>query len=183
MSLTRRHGPVCFSSLQVSCSGCQCYVSFPTSTSYPSLINTGTSGVPSRGFSVLQGNDGNIRQFCINGTSWRCSDSDTIIVKLHPELAYTHFLLHRCYKRILALPKSSVSTNCANGNRSPYWPSSIDTSHLGLFHSVLFLFSTCFNRIDLPVYSSKDELREKLKVAIATSATGFVSSVVILTVV
>ena len=32
---------------------------------------------------------------------------------------------------------------------------------------------TCFNRIDLPVYDSKDELREKLKVAIATSATGF----------
>lgn len=28
---------------------------------------TGTSGVPSRGFSVLQGNDGSIRQFCING--------------------------------------------------------------------------------------------------------------------
>jgi hypothetical protein len=28
---------------------------------------TGTSGVPSRGFSVLQGNDGNIRQFCMNG--------------------------------------------------------------------------------------------------------------------
>lgn len=28
---------------------------------------TGTSGVPSRGFAVLQGNDGSIRQFCING--------------------------------------------------------------------------------------------------------------------
>jgi len=32
---------------------------------------------------------------------------------------------------------------------------------------------TCFNRIDLPVYSSKNELREKLKVAIESSATGF----------
>lgn len=30
---------------------------------------TGTSGVPSRGFSVLQSTDGNIRQFCINGVS------------------------------------------------------------------------------------------------------------------
>jgi E3 ubiquitin-protein ligase NEDD4 len=30
---------------------------------------TGTSGVPSRGFSVLQSNDGNIRQFCINGVT------------------------------------------------------------------------------------------------------------------
>lgn len=28
---------------------------------------TGTSGVPSRGFSVLQSNDGKIRKFCING--------------------------------------------------------------------------------------------------------------------
>jgi HECT-domain (ubiquitin-transferase) len=30
---------------------------------------TGTSGVPSRGFSVLQGNDGNIKMFTINGVS------------------------------------------------------------------------------------------------------------------
>jgi hypothetical protein len=30
---------------------------------------TGTSGVPSRGFSVLQGNDGNIKKFSINGVS------------------------------------------------------------------------------------------------------------------
>eukprot|EP00804_Cyclotella_cryptica_P004650 CCRYP_019461-RA/>CCRYP_019461-RA protein AED:0.03 eAED:0.03 QI:1846/1/1/1/1/0.8/5/1797/280 len=72
---------------------------------------TGTSGVPSRGFSVLQGNDGNIRQFCINGVT----------------------------KEYSLYPKSH----------------------------------TCFNRIDLPVYSSKDELRDKLKIAIATSATGF----------
>jgi len=72
---------------------------------------TGTSGVPSRGFSVLQGNDGSIRQFCINGIKKE----------------------HSLYPR----------------------------SH------------TCFNRIDLPMYSSKDELREKLKVAVATSATGF----------
>jgi HECT-domain (ubiquitin-transferase) len=28
---------------------------------------TGTSGVPSRGFSVLQGNDGNIKLFCLQG--------------------------------------------------------------------------------------------------------------------
>ncbi len=75
------------------------------------LADTGTSGVPSRGFSVLQGNDGNIRQFCINGVS----------------------------KDFTLYPKAH----------------------------------TCFNRIDLPVYSSKDELREKLTVAVATSATGF----------
>ncbi|CAM9132689.1 unnamed protein product [Chrysoparadoxa australica] len=30
---------------------------------------TGTSGVPSQGFSVLQGNDGNIRKFTVNGAS------------------------------------------------------------------------------------------------------------------
>ena len=30
---------------------------------------TGTSGVPSRGFSVLQGNDGNIKKFAIHGVS------------------------------------------------------------------------------------------------------------------
>ncbi|KAL3909205.1 MAG: hypothetical protein SGARI_002715 [Bacillariaceae sp.] len=30
---------------------------------------TGTSGVPTRGFSVLQGNDGNIKKFCVNGVS------------------------------------------------------------------------------------------------------------------
>ena len=29
---------------------------------------TGTSGVPSRGFSVLQGNDGNVRLFTLQGT-------------------------------------------------------------------------------------------------------------------
>eukprot|EP00584_Thalassiosira_punctigera_P009619 CAMPEP_0172546206 /NCGR_PEP_ID=MMETSP1067-20121228/16000_1 /TAXON_ID=265564 ORGANISM="Thalassiosira punctigera, Strain Tpunct2005C2" /NCGR_SAMPLE_ID=MMETSP1067 /ASSEMBLY_ACC=CAM_ASM_000444 /LENGTH=894 /DNA_ID=CAMNT_0013333099 /DNA_START=107 /DNA_END=2791 /DNA_ORIENTATION=+ len=72
---------------------------------------TGTSGVPSRGFSVLQGNDGSIRQFCIHGIKKENS--------LYPR------------------------------------------SH------------TCFNRLDLPIYGSKNELREKLKVAIATSATGF----------
>eukprot|EP00581_Thalassiosira_minuscula_P017736 CAMPEP_0183721764 /NCGR_PEP_ID=MMETSP0737-20130205/13926_1 /TAXON_ID=385413 /ORGANISM="Thalassiosira miniscula, Strain CCMP1093" /LENGTH=862 /DNA_ID=CAMNT_0025951817 /DNA_START=72 /DNA_END=2660 /DNA_ORIENTATION=- len=72
---------------------------------------TGTSGVPSRGFSVLQGNDGSIRKFCIHGIK----------------------------KELSLYPRSH----------------------------------TCFNRIDLPIYSSKDELREKLKIAIATSATGF----------
>ncbi|EJK61369.1 hypothetical protein THAOC_18147 [Thalassiosira oceanica] len=32
---------------------------------------------------------------------------------------------------------------------------------------------TCFNRIDLPIYDSKDELEEKLKIAITMAATGF----------
>jgi E3 ubiquitin-protein ligase NEDD4 len=74
-------------------------------------FSTGTSGVPSRGFSVLQSNDGKIRKFCINGIK----------------------------KDISLYPRSH----------------------------------TCFNRIDLPIYNSKDELREKLKVAIESSATGF----------
>ena len=32
---------------------------------------------------------------------------------------------------------------------------------------------TCFNRLDLPMYKSKAELREKLKVAVTQCATGF----------
>jgi len=72
---------------------------------------TGTSGVPSRGFSVLQGNDGNIKKFAVHG---------------------------------------------------------VDTS--------LFLYPrahTCFNRIDLPNYSSKKEMYNKLKTAITLSGVGF----------
>jgi len=72
---------------------------------------TGTSGVPTRGFSVLQGNDGNIKKFAIHGV-----------------------------------------------NRSQY---SFPRSH------------TCFNRIDLPDYSTKKELYEKLKIAITMSSVGF----------
>ena len=33
--------------------------------------------------------------------------------------------------------------------------------------------STCFNRLDLPIYESKAELQEKLKLAVAMAATGF----------
>lgn len=72
---------------------------------------TGTSGVPSRGFGVLQGNDGNIRKFTIHGV--------TLDVCLYPR------------------------------------------AH------------TCFNRIDLPKYETKDDLREKLKLAVTMVATGF----------
>lgn len=72
---------------------------------------TGTSGVPSRGFGVLQGNDGNIRKFTIHGVSMN--------VCLYPR------------------------------------------AH------------TCFNRIDLPTYETKDDLREKLKLAVTMVATGF----------
>jgi hypothetical protein len=32
---------------------------------------------------------------------------------------------------------------------------------------------TCFNRIDLPLYRSKKELKEKLALAIQLEATGF----------
>merc|ERR1712232_26116 len=72
---------------------------------------TGTSGVPTRGFSVLQGNDGNIKKFAIHGV-----------------------------------------------NRSSY---AYPRAH------------TCFNRIDLPNYSSKKELYEKLKASITLSSVGF----------
>jgi E3 ubiquitin-protein ligase NEDD4 len=72
---------------------------------------TGTSGVPSRGFGVLQGNDGNIRKFTVNGVDVR--------VCLYPR------------------------------------------AH------------TCFNRIDLPLYDDKDDLREKLKLAVTMVASGF----------
>jgi len=72
---------------------------------------TGTSGVPTRGFSVLQGNDGNIKKFAIHGV-----------------------------------------------NRTSY---AFPRSH------------TCFNRIDLPNYSTKKELYEKLKAAITMSSVGF----------
>jgi hypothetical protein len=72
---------------------------------------TGTSGVPSRGFGVLQGNDGNVRLFTIHGIS--------VGVCLYPR------------------------------------------AH------------TCFNRIDLPTYESKDDLRERLKLAVTMVSTGF----------
>lgn len=72
---------------------------------------TGTSGVPSRGFGVLQGNDGNVRKFTIHGVS--------LDICLYPR------------------------------------------AH------------TCFNRIDLPTYETKDDLREKLKLAVTMVATGF----------
>lgn len=72
---------------------------------------TGTSGVPSRGFSVLQSNDGNIRRFTVHG------------VKL----------------ALCMYPRAH----------------------------------TCFNRIDLPVYTSKADLHEKLKLAVQMEATGF----------
>jgi len=75
------------------------------------LFVTGTSGVPSRGFGVLQSNDGNIRNFTIHGVS----------------------------AQICFYPRAH----------------------------------TCFNRIDLPLYDSKEQLQERLKLAVTMSATGF----------
>lgn len=72
---------------------------------------TGTSGVPSRGFSVLQGSDGNIKLFTLNGVNMGAN----------------------------AFPRSH----------------------------------TCFNRLDMPMYRSKSDLREKLKIAVRECATGF----------
>ena len=72
---------------------------------------TGTAGVPARGFSALQGYDGDLRMFCIHGVS--------LATCLYPR------------------------------------------AH------------TCFNRLDLPIYESKSELKEKLDIAITFVATGF----------
>ena len=72
---------------------------------------TGTSGVPAQGFAYLQGNDGNIRKFCINSIS----KSTSLFPRAH----------------------------------------------------------TCFNRIDLPLYDSKQELKDKLTLAVQMEATGF----------
>mmetsp|Transcript_14870 Transcript_14870/g.19615 ORF Transcript_14870/g.19615 Transcript_14870/m.19615 type:complete len:762 (+) Transcript_14870:270-2555(+) len=72
---------------------------------------TGTSGVPPQGFSVLQGNDGNIRKFTINSLS-------------------------------------------------------LDSAIFPRAH-------TCFNRIDLPLYKSKGDLRSNLSLAVQLEATGF----------
>jgi len=79
--------------------------------SFLACSNTGTSGVPARGFGVLQGNDGNVRKFTI----------------------------HSVDKQMCMYPRSH----------------------------------TCFNRIDLPLYDSKEELSEKLNLAVTMVATGF----------
>ena len=72
---------------------------------------TGTSGVPSRGFAVLQGNDGNVRKFTVHGIE--------VGSCLYPR------------------------------------------AH------------TCFNRIDLPMYDDKADLKQKLELAVTMVATGF----------
>ena len=46
---------------------------------------TGTSGVPTRGFSVLQGNDGNIKKFAVHGVDRN---------------AYSYPRAHTCFNRI-----------------------------------------------------------------------------------
>ncbi len=71
---------------------------------------TGTAGVPVAGFSALQGNDGNVRQFTIHGD-----------------------------KNVKVLPRAH----------------------------------TCFNRIDLPIYKNKADLKKFLSMAIAMESTGF----------
>jgi HECT-domain (ubiquitin-transferase) len=72
---------------------------------------TGTSGVPARGFSFLQGSDGDIKKFSIHGVS----------------------------QKEFSFPRAH----------------------------------TCFNRLDLPDYTSRKEMMEKLKIAITSSAIGF----------
>lgn len=73
-------------------------------------FSTGTSGVPSLGFSSLTGNDGNIRRFTLHGD---------------PNLEI--------------FPRSH----------------------------------TCFNRIDLPLYQSKEEMEKYLTLAITCESVGF----------
>jgi E3 ubiquitin-protein ligase NEDD4 len=34
-------------------------------------------------------------------------------------------------------------------------------------------YSTCFNRIDLPLYETREDLKERLKLAVTMVATGF----------
>lgn len=100
---------------------------------------TGTSGVPSRGFGVLQGNDGNVRKFTIHGV--------TMDVCLYPRAQYVAIFGHErrvLYFSILTFP-FRFFMNC----------------------------STCFNRIDLPLFESIEELKEKLKLAVTLSSTGF----------
>ena len=82
-----------------------------THTKYSGLLVTGTSGVPARGFSVLQGIDGNVKKFTLHGV-----DAKTYV-----------------YPR----------------------------AH------------TCFNRMDLPLYSSKEEMLERLRTAVTLSGVGF----------
>ena len=72
---------------------------------------TGSSGVPARGFSVLQGIDGNVKKFCIHGVD----------------------------RSVYVLPRSH----------------------------------TCFNRIDLPNYSTKAEMEKRLRQAVTMSGVGF----------
>ena len=71
---------------------------------------TGTTGVPAQGFGSLQGNDGNIRKFTLNGD-----------------------------RNVAVLPRAH----------------------------------TCFNRIDLPIYASKQDLQKYLTMAICMGVTGF----------
>ena len=67
--------------------------------------------MPAQGFAYLQGNDGNIRKFCINSIA-------------------------------------------------------VETSLFPRAH-------TCFNRIDLPLYTTKQMLKDKLTLAVQMEATGF----------
>ena len=71
---------------------------------------TGTSGVPAQGFAYLQGNDGNIRKFTVNGDK-----NIKVFTRAH----------------------------------------------------------TCFNRIDLPLYKTKQEMQKFLTLAITMEASGF----------
>jgi hypothetical protein len=49
----------------------------------------------------------------------------------------------------------------------------LTTSMSNFLFSFSIHHSTCFNRIDLPLYQSKEDLYEKLKLAVTMVATGF----------
>jgi hypothetical protein len=108
--------------------------------------STGSCRVPARGFKALISNDGNLRPFCVQGI--RKSDS-----------LFPRFCFYCCtpFFHLLA----------------PFVANSFIPS--------LFLFSfggrsrshTCFNRIDLPFYSTYSELKEALLMVVQMDATGF----------
>jgi hypothetical protein len=124
---------------------------------------TGTSGVPARGFGVLQGNDGNVRLFTIHGVA--------VGICLYPRAQYVlSFFMDGWLACSYSL--DYIDVLCGNGSNLTLHGS--PTPFRLHFHVILSPFySTCFNRIDLPLYESKEELQEKLKLAVTMQATGF----------
>ena len=56
-----------------------------------------------------------------------------------------------------------------------FFSSSVFVTHnlTTICHLLRFIYSTCFNRLDLPLYKTKRELQEKLKISVTVAAVGF----------